>query len=306
MNFKNCYFSFLDYIKLKQKIQSYNSLVYKFNLHILPYFKNCNIEDITFNDYLNWQKIIDEKNFSYNYKKNLHIVFSSFLDFCVKCYDLKFNVAKQVGQFSKKNCFKNEPSIYTYNEFNIFINCFDNIIYKTFFEFLFFTGCRPGEAMALKFSDLKGNYISINKTMNEHGKREITTPKTFSSYRKILITDDLLFNLKKLKKLYSIKYSLNYSNYDYYIFGGIKPLAPTTINNHKIKACKRANIEPIKLHEFRHSHATLLLDNNVPITTISKRLGHHDVSTTLNIYVHDNLENEKRVLSTLDSLKMNS
>ena len=302
MNFKNCYFSFLDYIKLKQKIQSYNSLVYKFNLHILPYFKNCNIEDITFNDYLNWQKIIDEKNFSYNYKKNLHIVFSSFLDFCVKCYDLKFNVAKQVGQFSKKNCFKNEPSIYTYNEFNIFINCFDNIIYKTFFEFLFFTGCRPGEAMALKFSDLKGNYISINKTMNEHGKREINSPKTKNSIRTIIIDRKLKNNLLKLKKYYIKKY--NNTNYDYFIFGGIKPLAPTTINRYKIKACEKANLKPLKLHEFRHSHATLLLEKNIVINEISRRLGHSKTSITLDIYCHAKKEHEKKVFKTLNFIRL--
>lgn len=300
MNFYVCYLSYLDYVKLKQKIQSYNSIVGKFQRNILPYFKDFKINDIQFIDYLNWQKLIEEKNFSYNYKKNLHLIFSAFLDFCINCYGLKINVAKQVGNFSKKNILKKEISFYTYEEFKKFSDAFDNLIYKYFFEFMFFTGARPGEAMALKFSDLKSNYITINKTIDEHGKREFSTPKTISSYRTICIDNDLLLKLKKLKKLYCNIYN---SEIDFYIFGGIKPLAPTTINRYKINACKKAKLKPIRLHDFRHSHATLLIDNGIPINEVSRRLGHSSIVTTLNVYVHNNLDNEKRVLSTLNSIK---
>ena len=103
MNFNICYLSYLDYVKLKQKPQSYNSIINKFKTNILPYFKDFNIYNIRFLDYVNWQKQIEEKNYSYNYKKNLHLVFSAFLDFCVNCYGLQNNVAKQVGNFAKKN-----------------------------------------------------------------------------------------------------------------------------------------------------------------------------------------------------------
>ncbi len=300
MNFYVCYLSYLDYVKLKQKIQSYNSIIGKFKKNILPYFKDFNINDLQFIDYLNWQKLIEEKNFSYNYKKNLHLIFSAFLDFCVNCYGIKKNVAKQVGNFPKKNIVKKEISFFTYEEFKKFSSVFDNLIYKYFFEFMFFTGARPGEAMALKFSDLKNNYININKTIDEHGKREFSTPKTISSYRTICIDNDLLLKLKKLKKLYCDIYN---NEIDFYIFGGVKPLAPTTINRYKINACKKANLKPIRLHDFRHSHATLLIDNGVPINEVSRRLGHSSIVTTLNVYVHNNLDNEKRVLSTLNSIK---
>lgn len=303
MNFNNCYLSYLDYVKLKQKPQSYNSIINKFKTNILPYFKDFNIYNIRFLDYLNWQKQIEEKNYSYNYKKNLHLVFSAFLDFCVNCYGLKNNVAKQVGNFSGKNTQKKELSFYTFEEFKKFISGFDNEIYKCFFEFLFFTGVRPGEAMALKFSDFKDNVISITKTIDEHGKREIGTPKTYSSFRKIYIDDEMILNIKKLKKIYNNLYS---EKIDFYIFGGIKPLAPTTINRYKLKACQKVNIKPITLHDFRHSHATLLIDNGIPVNEISRRLGHNSIVTTLNVYVHNNLDNEKRVINTLNSLKIHS
>lgn len=97
----------------------------------------------------------------------------------------------------------------------------------------------------------------------------------------------------------------NKSNFDYFVFGGIKPLSPTTINRYKLKACEKANLRPITLHQFRHSHATLLLHNGIIINEISRRLGHSNVSTTLNVYTHTDLTQEKRVSTTLNSLRFN-
>ena len=167
---------------------------------------------------------------------------------------------------------------------------------------MFFTGVRPGEAMALKFSDLNKYYIDINKTISEHGEREINSPKTLTSYRKISIDKRLYKELTNLKNEYNKKY--NYNNYDYFIFGGIKPLSPTSINRRKEKACKLANIRKIKLHEFRHSHATLLLNKKILIHEISKRLGHSDISITLNTYTHTSEIQEKRVIKTLSLIRL--
>ncbi len=80
-----------------------------------------------------------------------------------------------------------------------------------------------------------------------------------------------------------------------------KPLAPTTINRYKIRACNKRNIRPIKLHQFRHSHATYLLNKKIDIHIISKRLGHSKVSTTLDVYTHSNLLQEKRLIKSLNS-----
>lgn len=85
--------------------------------------------------------------------------------------------------------------------------------------------------------------------------------------------------------------------------GGSKPLSATTINRYKLKACKLANIRPITLHQFRHSHATFLYNKGIDIHDISKRLGHSNSSITLNIYTHST--KEKRVIKTLNSTRFN-
>ena len=76
-------------------------------------------------------------------------------------------------------------------------------------------------------------------------------------------------------------------------------------NRRKEKACERASIRPITLHQFRHSHATMLHNMGIPITEISRRLGHSKVSTTLDVYSHTDLTQEKRVFDTLNSIRLN-
>ena len=92
--------------------------------------------------------------------------------------------------------------------------------------------------------------------------------------------------------------------FDYFIFGGSKPLAPTTINRYKIKACKKSNLIPIKLHEFRHSHATMLVEKKLMIKEVSRRLGHSNTNITLNTYTHTNKMQEKKVIKTLNFLRL--
>lgn len=304
MKFEDAYNQYLIYIEYKQKEQSKKTLKERFKNRILPYWSDYDIYEITENDYILWQKEIEIHNYCNNYKNGLHYLMTSFLDYCMIFHNLKINVAKRVGPFKLKNE-KTKHDFYSLKEFKIFIKNLDNEVYKQFFNLMFYTGTRPGEAMALRFSDLSYNSISINKTISEHyinGSRYTADPKSLSSFRDIHIDKKLYKSLLKLKKYYDNKY--NALNFDYYVFGGIKPLAPTTINRHKKKACEKANLRPIKLHEYRHSHASLLYDRNIPIQLIKERLGHSNINTTMGVYVHLTKRQEKRVVRTLNFLRL--
>lgn len=294
MSFEEAYEEYLIYVSNRHKKQWFNVLQYNFNKNILSYFNSYNLESITLKHLNDWKCYIESQNFCNNYNKNLYFMLKGFLEYCIQRDYISSSVLYDFTPIALKIEYK-KTDFYTLKEFKRFIKGFDNIVYKTFFEFMFYTGCRPGETMALKFSDIKDNYITINKTIDEHGKREIGTPKTLSSNRVIYISNSLKRDLNRLFNTY------NGATFDYFIFGGSKPLAPTTINRYKIRACNKMNIRPIKLHQFRHSHATYLLNKRIDIHVISKRLGHSKVSTTLDVYTHSNLLQEKRLIKSLNS-----
>lgn len=302
MKFEDAYEEYKIYAQNRHKKQGFYCLLHDFNGKILPYFKDYLIEDLSTKDFISWQNKILEFNYRNSYNKKIYSAFVGFLDYCCMYHGLKENVARTVGNFKNKVELKKDD-FYTLEEFNQFIKCVDDEVYKQFFYLLFFTGLRSGEAMALKFSDLEGDYLSITKSLHRRGNREFDTPKNSSSIRKVLIDRKLKDSLLKLKKLYIRKYGVG--NYDYFIFGGMKPLSTTTVDRKKKLACEKANIRPITVHQFRHSHATFLLQNGIMINEVSRRLGHSKVSTTLDIYAHTNLEQEKRVLATLSSTRYN-
>lgn len=259
------------------------------------------LEDITSKNIIEWEDYILSKNFSNNQNRSIYYVLSGFFEYCRLFHNFDKSIVSNVGCFKKKYE-EDKHDFYNLKEFKAFIKCVDDEIYKQFFNLMFFTGMRPGEAMALKFKDLNNGYINVSKTINSHGKRDLGTPKTNSSNRTIAIDKTLESDLLKLKKIYEKNCDFNT---DLFLFGGEKPLSPSTINRHKIKACEKANIRPITLHQFRHSHATLLMQQHIIPNEISRRLGHSKVSTTLDIYSHTDKQQEKRVINTLNSIRFN-
>ena len=92
--------------------------------------------------------------------------------------------------------------------------------------------------------------------------------------------------LDGLKTLYNEYKKYTDFSKDWFVFGGSIPFKENNICNHKNKYCKLADVQQIRVHDFRHSTATLLISNGASITLVSKYLGHSKISTTLNIYGH--------------------
>lgn len=302
LTFEFAYKKYIDYASLKQKPTSVIALKRKFDFLIVPYFKNKKIKKIKNADYLEWQNEIEKKGYSYGYKKNLHYCMTGFYDYLISYHNVKKNIPRIVGNFKNNDIKKNKIETWDILEFKKFLNVIDDPVYKTLFLLLYTTGCRKSEALALNFNDLKDNVLTINKSISKdliNGQRLILPPKTKKSIRNILIDDNLNDAIKKLQEYYNIKYD-NFNN-NFFVFGGINPISCTTLERKMSNYCIKANVKKIRVHDLRHSHATLLFNNNVSIATISRRLGHSSIKTTLDVYVHAD-DQEKKAVDLLNSI----
>ena len=298
---EEAYKSYESYYKTRSKLRSIDVISSVFRLYILTYFKNRKMCDISKIEILNFEiNFLDKQKISYSYKKIIYNHLATFFNYCKKYLDLEKNVVSETGFILKNKTENKKIEVWTYNEFKRFIKKVDHKVYKYFFDFLFFTGCREGEAIALTFKNINKGIISIERTKIK-GNRGFNSPKTKESIRKFKIDLKLRIEIYLLKKLY--KKQFGYFDIDFYIFGGAKSLAPTTIERYKNNACKKANVKQIRIHDFRHSHITMLLSKGVPITAICERVGHKDISTTLNVYSHVLKQDNKKLINSLNLLR---
>lgn len=304
-NFYKLYLEYLDFINMKLKPQSVKKIESRFDLYILPYFKTKNIDDISTKDYLEWQMKIDKKKLKCSYKETLHYAFSGFYSYLGLFYNIVPNIPKVVGNFKNDNI-PEEMNFWTFQEFTQFINSFDekDFVFKAYFIFLFNTGVREGEALALKFDDIRNNDVFICKTISKeyyNGARIVTTPKSHDSIRHLKLDNYTIDVINKLKKTYKKVFGKNFND-NFYLFGGNRPLAVTTIKRKKDHYVNISGVKNIRIHDFRHSHATFLLKKNVPIVEISRRLGHSDINMTIKTYSHLKNEYELETLNVFNSI----
>lgn len=306
LTFNQAYRNYLNYISTRLKPTTILGIKRKFKNHILPIFENKNIYDLNDNDFLKWENYVKNLGFSNSFNNQIFSIIKCYFDYLKKFYNIE-NLAIKFGKFKSYNIEsekKQKIDVWTTKEFKKFINCVDDKIYHTLFNLLFFTGMRKGEALALKFKNIDNNYIYVTSNLTKeyfNGRRLELNPKTKKSIRKIRIDFKLKHELTKLRKYYITHFD-NF-NENFFVFGGNKAIATTTLERKKNNYCKIAKVKQIRIHDFRHSHATILYNNKVKIKYIQNRLGHADVSTTINTYIHENRKYEKRVTLLLNFLR---
>ena len=164
------------------------------------------------------------------------------------------------------------------------------------------SGMRIGEICALTWEDIDtdNGIINIRKTIQriyviENGERKtellIDTPKTKNSTREIPITRELLKMLKPFKKIVNPAF--------FVLTNDSKPTEPRTYRSYYKNLMRYLEIPDIKFHGLRHSFATRCIESNCDYKTVSVLLGHSNISTTLNLYVHPNLEQKKKAIDQM-------
>ena len=154
---------------------------------------------------------------------------------------------------------------------------------------------REGELLALTASDIDftAKQIDINKTYQRlHGEDVFTTPKTRKSKRKVPIPD---FLCRELQKYMDSRYMFDPGE-------RLFPVTKSYLSHEMDRGCKNTGVKRIRIHDIRHSHASLLINQGCDVLILSDRLGHEKVSTTLNTYSHLFPHKQQELVSNLEQL----
>ena len=298
------YEEYISYISLKNKITTISSVKRKFKNYILPFFGDMRINNISKKDYANFQLYIKKLNFSNSFYRELNAVCRGLFNYLNFNYGIEDITKGNIKLAHNSNEIEFKSTTWGKKEFNKFIKKCDDKIYHTLFTVLFYTGIRKGEALALKISDFKDKNLIISKTLTKefyNGKRQAIPTK--SGKTRIVSLD--FFTTLEIKNLINY-YRKNYDNFNenFYLFGADKPIATTTLDRKKDFYCKKAGVKQIRIHDFRHSHATMLYNKKIKLKLIQERLEHSDISTTMNIYVHTNKEEQKRLIKKINLTRL--
>ncbi len=263
---------------------------------VLPAFGKYKIKELTPIRIRNWQNELLKQDYSDTYLKGIHDQLTSVLNYAVKYYGLKSNPTILAGSIGKKKA--QDMDFWTLDEFKQFINFVDKPDVKLAFNMLFWSGIRIGELMALTPNDidLKNSFMDINKTYTKMKNQEIITePKTPKSKRIVYIPNFLSEDINNyLESLYEIEN-------DERIFS----FAKTYLGKQLKKYAVISEVKKIRVHDLRHSHASLLIDMDVNVLTISERLGHEKVDTTWNTYSHLYPNKQLEVAKRLEFIEPN-
>lgn len=216
---------------------------------------------------------------------------------------------------------KNKIIILSKNEIKKFLSyvCNDNWYLEILLAL--FCGLRKGEIEGLKFSDfnIKEKTVEISRQVvanyslengmevkgfkiKEYSIKE-GDPKTINSFRKLRVPDIIIEQLNSRKKLmdyYKQRYKVFEDNDYISCQKNGKPHSLSAFNNYLNRICKKNGLPKITVHGLRHMYATILIENNVELVTISALLGHNSVNTTFEYYC-DVMEEDDNINSYLNT-----
>lgn len=283
MLFKSLAELYMDDCKTRLKSTTCENKDYLIQSKLIPVFGNTPVNEISPLMVRNWQnQLMQEgqnsgKGYSKTYLKTINNQLSAILNYAVKYYHLDHNPATIAGSMGKGHA--DTMLFWTLEEYKTFIKAINKPTPYCIFNILFYTGIREGELLALSLSDFdfSSQILHITKSFARvKGQDVIQGPKTPKSRRDITLPP-FLCNIVQDYASRLVEYEPHERLF---------PVTKSYINYEMKRACARSGIKKIRVHDLRHSHASLLIHMDFPILAVSERLGHEKVQTTLQLYGH--------------------
>lgn len=285
--------------KLYVKKSSYSAYLLLTENHILPAFgQQTKIEESDVQDFV-FQKL--DSGLSQKTIKDILIVLKMILKFGAKKkwinyipFDIQFPTVREnhsievLSRSDQKKIMNYIQEHFTFRNLGVYI-CLS-------------AGMRIGEICALTWEDIDtdNGIINVRRTIQriyiiEGGIRRteliLDTPKTKNSIREIPLSKDLLRILKPFKKIVN--------PFFFILTNDAKPTEPRTYRSYYKSLMRDLKMPELKFHGLRHSFATRCIESNCDYKTVSVLLGHSNISTTLNLYVHPNMEQKKKAIEQM-------
>ncbi|MDM5223005.1 site-specific integrase [Peribacillus sp. NJ11] len=206
---------------------------------------------------------------------------------------------------------RTELNVWSLEHVNFFIRKAKNIkrLTRCHIGFLLsiFTGMRQGEILGLRWKDIdfEAQIIFVRQTLTQNAEIKAGA-KNEASVRSIYIPSKLVDELRIQRKLIieeKLLLGSSYHDFDLVICTKSgKPMIPRNFRKEFYNLTEKIGLPKIRFHDLRHTHATILIQQNVNVKLISERLGHADIETTLNTYSHVLPDMQKSVSEKLDKI----
>ena len=250
---------YTQYVSSRSNINKQSVLYDKTKLfdRFYSHFKDMRIDQITTEELYKWQDDIWTKKsevtgnfFSYNYLDKVRSQLSAFLTWVEKRHGYKNNLVNV--EKPKRRQPKTRMQFWTREEFEQFISVVDNPTLHALFTFMFFTGRRKGELFALFKTDIHGDSVTFDKSINRRyygtGTWKIDTTKA-----------DKVCTLPVCPVVQAEIKNYTPQKEGKFYFGGEEPLAPTTVDRAFKKYVAKAGVKQIRLHDLRHSFVSMCI-----------------------------------------------
>lgn len=278
LTYQEIYEEWLEVYKTNVKETTYESATSIYRIHILPVFGSVRISDIKPIDCqtfaINLSEYVKGKEY-FNYAKRI-------MDYAVKIYGLAKNPFNHVV-LPKFKPGEKQINYLEADEVAALLKYFENDKYwYALFRLMTYTGIRRGETLALTWDDidLKKGKLSINKTLGigKDKKVVVSSPKTKASQSVLDLDKDTLLILKE--------YKLQSKSEIVFPSRSGKHRRLSDISDKLKIALKELGLKEIRVHDLRHTHASLLFASGASMKYVQTRLRHTDIKTTMNIYTH--------------------
>lgn len=262
---------------------------------ISPTLGKKEMSDIEVPDILKWQNKILGMKFKDTYARSINSQLIALMNHAERYYNLQNNPCKKVTCIGSKH--SSNMNFWTKNEFDKFISHVDDESEWIYFNVLFYTGLRVGELIAIRLRDIDfvRGHLDINESAQYIKRNYIfTKPKTKKGERIVTLP---VFLVDEIKRFVDRYYTIDL---DEQVFVTNKGRLANSLKEYS----EKAGVKRIRVHDLRHSHASLLIEQGIQPNMVQERLGHEKIETTLNTYSHLYPNKQYHLADFLNSLAL--